>query len=213
MLRGVIYQSFLVMSLISVSWVHAGPLNCDVVGNVMLERFSGRSYDASKPISSHQLHAILEAGRLAPSSYNEQPWSFIVCDRFTDPAAFEAAVATLVESNQNWAKHAPVLIIAIAKLNSKGDGKPNRWAPYDTGASSFAMMLEATSLGLMAHQMGGFDETKVIKTFGVPSGHMPMAVMAIGYASPDQAPIPKKRKPLSENFFRGCWGNGISFSG
>lgn len=179
--------------------------SCDFVQDILNKRYSSYAYDSSKLVNSAQLQAILEAGRLTPSSYNEQPWYFIVCDRTTDSVAYEKAFHTLAEPNQKWAKNAPILIIAIAASKSTHNNKPNRWAQYDTGAAAFSMVLEATTLGLVAHQMGGFDEAKILQSFSVPTDMTPMAVIAIGYAVENENQSVKKRKPIEENFFKGSW--------
>jgi nitroreductase len=180
----------------------------NLITEILSKRYSGYAYDSKRLVSADQLRAILEAGRLAPSSYNEQPWRFIICNRATNPAAYDKALSTLVEFNQNWAKNAPVLIISLADTQSSRTGMLNRWAQYDTGAAAFSMMLEATSLGLMAHQMGGFDVEKMRKAFAIPSNFEPMAVMAIGFAASVENKQ-KERKPLEENFFDGNWRQGF----
>lgn len=173
---------------------------------VLQKRYSSYKFDPSRAVSHEQLKEIVQAGRLAPSSYNEQPWVYIVCDRSAQPEAYKKALSCLVEFNQNWAKNAPVLIIAIAATKSAHNGSTNGWAQYDTGAATFAMMLKATSLGLVSHQMGGFDAQKIKQVFSLPESYEPMSVMAVGYASKEDVPSERKRKPLGENFFSGAWG-------
>lgn len=182
----------------------------DSFSTLLATRQSGYSYDTTRSVNQEQIAAIVKAGSLAPSSYNDQPWCFIVCDRATHAQAYDNALSTLVEFNQGWAKNAPVLVVVVASENSH-HGEYNRCAQYDTGAAAFSMMLQATSLGLMAHQMGGFDATRVCSLFEIPQGYVPMAVMAIGYATPEEKKSsPKKeRKPLEENFFMGCWGSKV----
>jgi nitroreductase len=170
------------------------------------KRYSGYKFDPTRPLSHDQLKEIVEAGQLAPSSYNQQPWVFIVCDRTTNPEAYNKALSCLVEFNQNWAKNAPVLVIGIAATKSSHNAEVNAWAQYDTGAAAFAMMLQATSMGMMAHQMGGFDAQKIKQLFALPDSYEPMSVMAIGYPSKEETSKERKRKPLGENFFMGSWG-------
>jgi nitroreductase len=184
-------------------------LQADCVSQLLKSRYSGYDYDSSKLVSRDMLKTVLEAGRLAPSSYNEQPWHFLVCNRATDPVAYQKALNTLVEDNRTWAKNAPVLVLCVADTKSAHDDQGNGWAQYDTGAAAFAMMAQATSLGLMTHQMGGFDSDKARKAFSIPDQFEPMAVMAIGYATAVQNSPEKKRKPLQENFFEGAWGHGF----
>jgi nitroreductase len=168
-------------------------------------RYSGYSYDPSKNVSKQQLSLIFQAAQSAPSCYNEQPWRFIVCDKNTHPKAYDKLLSSLVEFNQGWAKNAPVLIVSVVSEKSSR-GHRNDWAEYDTGAATFGLVLQASSLGLMGHQMGGFDPLKIKTLFSIPEGFTPIAVTAIGYPSTDQAPLEKKRKPLHETFFMGDWG-------
>ncbi|MBA2727310.1 MAG: nitroreductase family protein [Parachlamydiaceae bacterium] len=174
---------------------------------ILSERFSGRSYLSSQQVSKTQMQLILEAGRCAPSCYNEQPWYFLVCDREKDSEGYEKILSSLAEGNKAWASSAPVLLVSIAGSKFTKSGKPNRWGPYDTGAAALSMMLEATALGLMAHQMGGFDEHMISQKFNIPSEFTPIAVMAIGYESPEEKHTPKDRKPMEVNFYSGTWGN------
>jgi nitroreductase len=69
----------------------------------------------SQPVSQDELRSLLEAARWAPSSYNEQPWRNVVATR-DDRAQFERLLSCLVEGNQAWAKHVPVLALDIASL-------------------------------------------------------------------------------------------------
>lgn len=174
---------------------------------ILSKRYSGRSYDTLRPVSKSQLQSIVEAARAAPSCYNEQPWYFVVCDRSTEPEGYNKIFNTLVEFNQGWAKNAPVLLFSVADSKFARNDKPNRWGAYDTGSAAVCMMIEATALGLMAHQMGGFDEQALKKEFSIPDHLTPMAVMAIGYATAEEKQPERERKPLSQNFYAGSWGN------
>ena len=160
--------------------------------------------------------SILEAGRWAPSSSNEQPWRYLVFDR-SDPEALVKAHDCLSSGNA-WAKAAPVLMLSVAKLTYTRNGKPNRHAGHDTGAASISMALQATALGLWLHQMGGYDPEKARANFGIPDDFDPMAMIALGYMLPeteippeillrDQAP--RVRNPVAAMAFRGQWGAGL----
>lgn len=187
----------------------ANSFACDETSTLRLfeSRYSGYEYDVSKQVVPQQIRTILSAGRLAPSSYNEQPWRFIVCDRNQNRQAYEKALGCLVEENKDWAKNAPVLIICLSDIQSAYTQKKNDWAEYDTGAASMSLMLQAASMGLMAHQMGGFDSDKVKKEFSIPENVVPMSIMSIGYSAGE--PKLKNRKPLGENFFLGEWGCSV----
>jgi len=176
--------------------------------NLIHSRHSGRTYDSSKSLSREQIDRLIEAARYSPSCYNDQPWNFIICDKTTHPEAYQKAFNTLVEFNQGWAKNAPVLVIIVAGSTFAKNQKPNRWGQYDAGAAAMSMMYAAESLGLMTHQMGGFDEAKIQKEFNIPEGYIPMAVMSVGYEAENAQDknTPKERKPVDANFFFGNWG-------
>jgi nitroreductase len=185
----------------------------------LANRWSGRAYDASKLVSHEQIIALLEAARWAPSCFGDQPWRFIVWDKNTDAAAWQQAFDCLVPSNQSWVKDTPVLMLVCADTLFNHNQKPNRWGQYDTGAAAENLCLQASSLGLMAHQMGGFDADKARETFAIPAQYTPMAMLCVGYAADintvtgdalDRETAARTRRPLSELFFSNSWGNGIS---
>ena len=169
---------------------------------------------SSEPVSEEDLHSLLEAARWAASSYNEQPWRFIVADRHRDPEAFARVLSTLMPGNAAWAAKAPVLIVSVAKTNYSYNGAANRHARYDTGAAVAQLSLEATAHSLGVHQMGGFDADKARTALSIPDGFEPMAVLAIGHPGdpsalhPDlqaRASAPRQRRPLNELVFEGAW--------
>lgn len=178
---------------------------------IFSQRHSGRSYDSSRSITQEQILLLAKAARSAPSSYNEQPWVFIFCDRTTDPDAYAKAMKGLVEFNQGWAKNAPLLVVISADTKSRHTNQDNKWSLYDTGAAAVCMALQATAMGLMAHQMGGFDADVIRKEFNIPAQYVPMSIMAIGYESSiEAAKIPsKERLPLKENFFMGSLSKSL----
>jgi len=180
----------------------------DPMQAILAKRHSGYAYDSSRPVSHEQIQQMVKAAQSAPSCYNDQPWFFIVCDRATQPDAYNKVLNALVEFNQQWAQSAPVLIVVAAGMNSR-EGGHNHWAQYDSGAAAVCMMLQATSLGLMAHQMAGFDPAKISASFELPADVMPMAVMAVGYEASETKVKARERKPQEQNFFAGSWGNGI----
>lgn len=193
--------------------ITAAPIN-----DMIAERWSPRAFDETKPVEPEKLLSVLEAARWAPSCFGDEPWRYVVCDRFEDEAAWQSLLACLAEKNQLWAKHAPVLMVSCADSAFRQNEKPNRWGEHDTGAASISLCLQATALGLASHQMGGFDIDAVREAFAVPDQFTPMAVIAVGYAGniadlhEDFRPMEegeRKRQPLGENFFVGKWGRGV----
>ena len=139
-----------------------------------------------KAVEPKLLLSLLEAARWAPSSFNEQPWVFLVATK-EQPEEFEKMLGCLVEANQGWAKAAPVLMISVAKLSFTKNGKENRCALHDVGLASAMLTLQAVELGLSTHGMAGIEIEKIRSIYGVPEGYAPMAGWAVGYdGDPDQ---------------------------
>lgn len=185
------------------------------IHDLLETRWSPRAFDPDKEVSPDDLIALLEAARWAPSCFNDQPWRYIVCVKAADEAGWQNGLSTLAEKNKLWAKNAPILMLSIAMENFGHSGKPNRWAMYDTGAASACLCLQATALGLIVHQMGGFDAEKAREVFKLPSECTPMSMMAVGYQAEidkldetfkEAELAPRSRAPLDQRFYFGQWG-------
>jgi len=188
------------------------------IHDLIRERWSPRAF-ADKPVPPDVLRSLFEAARWAPSSNNEQPWAYLVATK-DDKENFAKTLGVLVEFNVNWAKNAPVLALAVGKLTFSKNNAPNRNAPYDLGAASAFLTVEATSRGIFVHQMAGFDPQKARQTFGIPSDWDSFAALAIGYpGDPESLPqslkdrevAPRTRKPLNEFVMTGQWGHTAPF--
>src|SRR5262245_29708759 len=106
---------------------------------------------ADRPVATEDLRSLFEAARWAASSYNEQPWSYIVASK-DNPEEFARLLSCLVEGNQAWAKAAPVLALGCTSLHFARNGQPNAAAVHDLGLASATLTLEATARGLFVHQ-------------------------------------------------------------
>jgi nitroreductase len=188
------------------------------VQETIAERWSGRAYDANKKVSAEQTLALLEAARWAPSCYGDQPWRFIVWDKHADAASWQKGFDCLMPGNQAWVKDASLLLLSTANSLFNHNGQPNRWGQYDSGAAAENLCLQAASMGLMAHQMGGFDADKARQVFAIPEQYALMAMIAVGYPSDIsklsgevlvRETTPRQRRALGELFFSGSWGKAI----
>lgn len=183
------------------------------IHDLLRKRWSPRAF-TDKPVERDKLQRLLEAARWAPSSFNGQPWAFIVATK-DDSAEFAKALSCLIEFNQSWAKAAPVLILTVAQLNFAHNNKPNAHAQHDVGLAIGNLSVQATAEGLYLHQMAGIEADKIRTTYGVPDGWQPLTGIAIGYLG-DPATLPEKlqereaaasdRKALSSFVFSGTWG-------
>lgn len=183
------------------------------VHDLIRNRWSPRSF-SDRPVSAKDLRSVLEAGRWAASSANEQPWRFFVALR-SDPANFEKLLHILLEGNQVWAYRAPVLMIMAAKKTFGTSATPNRYGMHDTGQAFAQLSLQAVALGLHVHGMAGFDRERAVVELQIPDDYEPGAALALGYAgSPDQLNEKhraaetgrRERKPLEEIVFGAGWG-------
>lgn len=183
------------------------------IHDVLNHRWSPRAFD-SRPVEPEKLRSLFEAARWAASSFNAQPWYFIVATK-DDPENFKRVLDCFVEFNQGWAKGAPVVAISVAGLKFAHNDQPNRHAFHDVGQAAANLALQATSLGLQIHQMGGILPEKAREIFGIPEGYEAVAGIALGYPGdpaslPDgmrqQEVAPRQRKPLSSFVFTGKWG-------
>jgi nitroreductase len=184
------------------------------IHELLANRWSGRAYDAGKAVSQQQVVSLLEAARWAPSCFGDQPWRYVFCNKADNMQAWQAAFDCLVPGNQGWAVNAPVLLLICADTLFGHNDKPNKWAAYDTGAATENLCLQATALGLMAHQMGGFDADKARATFKVPERYQILAMVTVGYQAAveslsgevkERELAARSRKPLEELFFNGVW--------
>ncbi|MBZ5668858.1 MAG: nitroreductase family protein [Acidobacteriia bacterium] len=174
------------------------------IHELLARRWSPRAFSA-RPVEPAQLVRLFQAARWAPSSYNAQPWAFILATR-EDAEGYNRVLSTLADANRQWAQRAPVLILAVAKLEFDHVASPNRHAFYDLGQAVANLTVDATSLDLYIHQMGGFDAHLARELFAIPAGFEPVAVLALGYLEgPAEPPAARTRKPLADFVFSGSW--------
>jgi nitroreductase len=180
----------------------------------LAERWSPYAFQ-DRPVSESDLRSLFEAARWAASSYNEQPWSYIVATK-ENPDQFQQLLSCLVEANQFWAKDAPVLALGIVSLKFTRNQENNRAAIHDLGLATGNLVLEATAREICVHQMIGILPDKARELFEIPEGYEAWTAMAIGYqgdpmtlpdALKERDLMPRQRKPLNQFVFSGKWGN------
>ncbi len=186
------------------------------VNRLISERWSPYAFQ-DRAVSDADICSLFEAARWAPSSYNEQPWSYIVATK-ADAAEFQRLLSCLVETNQAWAQAAPVLALGVVSLNFTRNGKVNRAAVHDLGLAAGNLLVEATARGLVVHQMIGILPDRAREVYAIPAGREAWTGLAIGYQG-DVAQLPealrgrdlapRQRKPLQEFVFGGKWGEAL----
>jgi len=188
------------------------------IHELIRERWSPVAFTPRR-IEPAALGSLFEAARWAPSSYNEQPWCFLIATQ-DQPEEFAKLLGCLVPGNQKWAKNAFALALSVAKLAFARDGQPNRHACHDVGLATQNLILQAHSLGLACHAMAGFDIDRARDVFQIPTTHDPVAAIAIGYPALDYRGVddslrqrderPRSRKPLLEFVHHGAFGRSFN---
>ena len=185
------------------------------IHELLRERRSHYAFDPERAVSADDLHALLEAARWTMSSFNAQPWRYIVGVRERSQETWDSIFDVVVEPNQPWARNAPVLILTAVEHQFEHNGKPNKAAVHDLGAASASMTFEATARGLTVHQMIGIDPDRARETFDVLGSLEPYTAIAIGYQGDDSVipekyaerqKMPRSRKALDELVIAGSIG-------
>jgi nitroreductase len=182
------------------------------IQHALADRWSSYGFE-DRPVEEADLCSLFEAARWAASSYNEQPWNYIVATK-DNSKEFDQLLSCLVESNQAWAKAAPVLALGVVSLRFAKNAKENRAAVHDLGLASGNLAVEATTRGLSVHQMIGILPDKARELYRIPEHYEAWTAMAIGYsADPAIMPetlkerdmTPRRRRPLRDFVFGGQW--------
>ena len=179
------------------------------------QRRSPYAFDAQAEVSDEALRRVFEVARWAPSSYNEQPWRYVVGRRGT--GAYGAVSGALRGRNPEWARTAPILGLVLAAETFDKSGMPNAHRRFDAGAATFGLALAAETQDLGLHLMAGVDGAGVADRLGVPDGFDAVAGFALGARADDpKAVVPedlaerairsKPRRPLAETVFGSVWG-------
>lgn len=184
------------------------------IHELLSRRWSPRAF-AEQPVEREKIQSLMEAARWASSSFNEQPWVFILAtqDHVSD---HQKLLMCLVEGNRLWAQRAPLLLLTVAKTYFEHNGRLNRHAYHDLGLAVGNLVVQATAMGLVVHQMAGILPDKVRECYALPEGHEAVTGIAIGYqGDANVLPDPlrerelasRSRKPLTKFVFSGTWGH------
>ena len=172
-------------------------------------RRSVRNYDPSKDVSDDQLKEIFNAARWTPSSYNLQPWEFIIVrskenkERLKACAHGQAQVGNasaviIVLGNRDPLKKAKRVIKArehssdqesLSNFKKSVENFPEGkafgegWTIKSTTLIAMPIMLAAKNLGLATCPMEGFDASLVRKEFKVPESYEIVMLISLGYGT------------------------------
>jgi nitroreductase len=184
------------------------------ISDMISQRWSPYVFD-NRAVDPDDFRSLFEAARWAASSFNDQPWYYIVATRDQNEE-YEKLLSCLVEPNQAWAKDAPVLALGVIRTKFIHNDSIYYHALHDLGQASATLTFEATSRGISVHQMAGIIPDKAREIYGVPDGYEIVTGIAIGYhatkeSNPDgywerdESQSKRFRRKLNETIFGGTW--------
>jgi nitroreductase len=168
--------------------------------DLIISRQSDRKYD-SKPVEKEKLERIVEAGRMAPSACNAQPWKFVVVtDKQLIVRIAEAASAKLIGMN-GFVAQAPVILVIIREqpnMSSKVGGtiRNKDYSLIDIGIAAENICLQARAEDIGSCIIGWFDERQLKKLLSIPKQKRVELIITLGYSL--SQPREKKRKPSTQ---------------
>lgn len=159
---------------------------------LITQRYSVRGYQ-SKPVPQEMLDRILEAGRMAPSAVNKQPWKLVVV------RSEEARERLWRCYDREWFKSAPLYIVVCGdhehSWKRPADGKDH--CDIDIAITTEHLALAAAELGLGSCWVCNFSVAPCKEMLGLSDAWEPMVILPIGFPENDQVPA-KNRKEVSE---------------
>lgn len=164
---------------------------------IIRERQSDRKY-TDKPVENEKLARILEAGRLAPSACNAQPWKFVVVNNPGLLSEIADAASEKTLGMNTFLKQAPVIIVVVREkpnLSSRIGGtlKNKDYSLIDIGIAVENICLQAKAEGLGSCIVGWFNENRIRKILEIPSEKRVVLILSLGYSQAEKRE--KKRKP------------------
>jgi nitroreductase len=179
--------------------------------DAIARRRSAVAFDPTHALAPEEMTTLLEAARWAPSAMNRQPWAFLVGHR--GDTTFKAVADALSGNNQLWAPAASVLMVAMVDNGSR-DQALSAGRAYELGLAVGQLGVQADAMGLITHQMGGFDAERLMAELAIPRHLVPLVVVAVGVpGDPEMLPghlrdreaAPRVRRPQDSWVFTRGW--------
>ena len=168
--------------------------------SLIISRQSDRKY-SDRQVEEEKLGRIMEAGRMAPSACNAQPWKFIVVTESGLIAKIaEAASAKLIGMNVFVGQAKAIIVVVREKpnLSSKVGAtiKNKDYSLIDLGIATENICIQAKAEGIGSCIIGWFDEGEIRKLLSIPKSKRVELLITLGYSLSEQRE--KRRKPTDE---------------
>jgi nitroreductase len=158
-------------------------------------RSSVRDYDPSRPVPRQVLERILEAGRLAPSAANRQPWKLLV---ISSPEALAGVRRCYA---RQWFQDAPQVLVVVGSLPAAWTRQADGWNSLETDLAIAMdhLVLAATNEGVGTCWIAAFQPDVLRTALGLGPDERVFAVTPLGYPRQGAgAGRPKERKTFDE---------------
>lgn len=163
--------------------------------DLIRSRQSIRNYDPERPLAKETIMNILEAGRLAPSACNNQPWKFIVV---SSPAMLEKVRPCYT---REWYKEAPHILVMVGikdKAWVRGSDGYNS-VETDAAIAMTHIILAAENAGVGTCWIGNYDPVSLKAALNLGDNHIVFGITPLGYPKAGfKKSSAKVRKPLEE---------------
>ncbi|MGC9166786.1 MAG: nitroreductase family protein [Thermoplasmata archaeon] len=164
----------------------------------ILKRKSYRNF-SNKEVDERIILDIIEAGRLAPSCYNNQPWHYVLLK-----GKEKSIINDHINRGNSWAKNAYAYIVMVCNPNVDCNINGINYSLFDCGLSVENMLLEAFHNGLIAHSIAGFNSEGLKKALKIPENFLIPAIIILGYPNGNEERA-RERKGIDEILHMGGW--------
>jgi nitroreductase len=179
-----------------------------------IEKRRARRILETRSIEREIVKELVDAIRLAPSCFNNQPWRIVIVH---DDETLQKVKSALSKGN-TWATRSPLIFVVASRAEDDCRLSDRRdYHLFSCGLAIGQMLLRATDLGLIAHPIAGYDPVEIKKVLGIPDEYIVITLVVCGYLGTDSSLLSAKqleaektrpdRKPIGENFFANSWGN------
>ncbi len=140
----------------------------------------------------------------------EQPWMFLYTTR-ESKELFDTYLGFMSDSDKVWARNAYAIIIPLIRTNHLANDISNRLAYYDTGMAVGNLLVQATALDVIVHQVRGFSAERVREYLKMNDDIEPVTIMVVGYMGDGNSLPPEllqadetkmELKPVNEYSFK-----------
>jgi nitroreductase len=158
-------------------------------------RESVRNYNPDRPVPMKTLKKILDAGRMAPSACNYQPWKFLV---ISSSAMLNKVKACYL---RDWFEDAPHILVVLGLRNQAWNRSYDGYNSVETDVA-IAMthiILAAENEGVGTCWIAAYNPVLLKEALNTGENQLIFGITPLGYPKPGfKKAMIKKRKPLEE---------------